>query len=92
MAEDEFFAVRLFVRWYRIRQTCPDLVPPLLQVPSQDLGGRIYTFDNEADPWGSKRRIALSDLAALVAAAEASRRKPMGAAKLRAGEDASCTA
>ena len=71
--DQDILLVRLFVRWYRIRKARPELVPALLQDPAHG----IFTFSNPMDPWGSKVRLKVCDLEALVNLAEALMRKPV---------------
>lgn len=76
-AVDEFYAVRLFTRWYRVRKIRADLLPPLLHEPDATTGGRVFTFTDPCNPWGSKTRLAIADLERMVCAAEAQLRKPV---------------
>jgi hypothetical protein len=66
----ELFNARLFARWYRLRLSRPDLVPPLLQEPNGAAEDKIWTFTNPLDPWGSKERLSVAELERLVSQAE----------------------
>jgi hypothetical protein len=68
--DPELFTARLFARWYRLRRTRPDLVPALLQEPTGLAGGKVWTFDNPANPWGSRTRLPIPELERMVNEAE----------------------
>jgi hypothetical protein len=63
-AESEEITVALYSRWYRLRKR--GLVPALLQEGSQ-----VWTFSNPADPWGSRERVSVEQLASMCDQAEA---------------------
>lgn len=67
--ESTEITVRLFCRWYRLRQLGKEhrieLVPLLLQE-----GPHVWLFDNPADPWGSRRRLSMEELGCMVEIAE----------------------
>ncbi len=69
--DPDILTARLFLRWYRVRQVRPDLVPALLQEPNGKPGGRVYTFSDPVDPWGSRECLPLDELERLVDRAEA---------------------
>ena len=66
LTDPDLLNVRLFVRWYRLRQSHPHLVPALLQDPERG----IYTFTNPMDPWGSRTRLPFAELERMVTEAE----------------------
>ena len=75
----EYFNARLFARWYRLRLSRPDLVPPLLQEPNGAAEDKIWIFSNPMDPWGSRERLSFAELERLVSEAElVAARKDLG--------------
>lgn len=74
---DDPEALRLMSRFYRLRKM--GLCTPVLQDDAC-----IWTFDNPADPWGSRRRISLDEFRRMIEQAEG--RKPVQSEHLAAKE------